>query len=44
MNFLEHMDVFWYQLGKGIKISVWIFFMLFVVWVLSKIMESFSQP
>ncbi len=43
MSFLEQMDVFWYQLGKGIKLSVWISFMLVIVWVMSKIMESFPQ-
>ncbi len=40
MSFLEKMDVFWYHLGKGIKLSVYIFFMLVIVWGLSKIMQD----
>lgn len=43
MSFLEQMDVFWYQLGKGIKLTVWIFFLLIVVWILSRIIENLPQ-
>jgi hypothetical protein len=43
MNFLEKMDIFWYQLGKLIKLSVWIFLLLILVWILSRIIESFPQ-
>jgi len=40
VSFLEKMDVFWYQLGKGIKLSVYIFLILVIVWGLTKIMQT----
>jgi len=44
MDFLEQMDIFCYQLGKAIKLSVWVFALLVVFWVISRIMAALPQP